>query len=339
MGKELEKNDYPEILKQLVSEIKSTRIVLSKRVNATLNELYWNIGKYITERKLVEGHGKSVVKRLAADLKAEFPSYGFSARYLWEMKRFYESYYQAEAKLKQLVSVLPWGHNILLMQKVKDLNEAAYYASSAVEMGWSRNVLLNFIKANAYENSKSLPKLHNFEKALPEHLQEQADEVFKSRYNLAFLGIAQPIKELELEKRLVEKIRHFILELGAGFSFVGNQHCLSLNGKEYFIDMLFFHRKLRSLVAIELKIGEFKPEYIGKMGFYLSLLDMQMKMQDENPSIGIILCADKETMEVEIALQSSTHPIGVADYQLNFPEERIKQLVETELKKEKNLEG
>lgn len=271
---------------------------------------------------------------MAQDLKLEFPDHGFSPRYLWEMKQFYETYYQADEILKQLVSVLPWGHNILLMQKTKNLEEANYYASMSIEMGWSRNVLLNFIKSKAFENQKLLPKQHNFKDVLSEHLQEQADEVLKSRYNLAFLGIAQPIKELELEKRLVEKVKHFILELGLGFSFISNQHRLKLGEKEYFIDMLFFHRKLHALVAIELKIGEFKPEYVGKMGFYLSLLDQQTKMPDENQSIGIILCADKETMEVEIALQDAKHPIAVADYLLDFPQENIKQMLAMELKNE-----
>jgi predicted nuclease of restriction endonuclease-like (RecB) superfamily len=338
MIKNIQNSEYSEILQQLVAEIKSTRLVLAQKVNTTLIQLYWNVGKHITEKKLIEGHGKGVVLKLSTDLKLEFPDYGFSSRSVWEMKRFFETYCQADTKLQQLVAVLPWGHNLLLMQKTKDPNETYYYANAAVEMGWSRNVLLNFIKANTYQNSINIPKQHNFETALPEHLQEQADEILKSRYSLAFLGVAKPMRELELEKRLVEKIKHFILELGSGFTFIGNQYRLTLNEKEYFVDMLFFHRKLKSLIAIELKIGDFKPEYVGKMSFYLSLLDMQMKMPDENPSIGIILCADKETMEVAIALQDAKHPIAVADYQLGFPEENIKQMLENELAAELKIE-
>lgn len=334
MSNELEKNDYNQILKQLVSEIRNTRVVIAKSVNTKIVQLYWNIGNYISEKKVVEGYGNSVVERLATDLKFEFPDYGFSPRYLWEMKRFYETYKNADIKLKQLVSVLPWGHNILILQKVKDLEEVRYYATATIEMGWSRSILLNNIKANVYQNTLELSKQHNFQLALPEHLQEQADEVLKSRYNLSFIGIDQPIREIELEKRLVEKIKHFILELGTGFSFLGNQYRLTLNDKEYFVDMLFFHRKLRSLVAIELKIGEFKPEYIGKMGFYLSLLDRNVRMEGENASIGIILCADKDTMEVEIALQDAVHPIAVSDYLLEFPKENIKQIIENELENE-----
>jgi predicted nuclease of restriction endonuclease-like (RecB) superfamily len=332
----LKSEEYAELLKQLVSEVQSVRVVLAKRINATTNQLYWNIGKHLSERKIVEGYGKSVVERLAIDLKFEFPEYSFSARYLWEMKRFYDTYVVADEKLKQLVSVLPWGHNILLMQKTKKLDEVCFYAQLAIELGWSRSVLLNNIKANVFENQKLLPKQHNFQEVLPEHLLEQAEEALKSRYNLSFIGAAQPMKELELERRLVEKVKHFILELGTGFTFVGNQHRLILGNKEYFVDMLFFHRKLRALVAIELKIGEFKPEYIGKMGFYLSLLDQQVKMLDENPSIGIILCADKETLDVEIALQDAKHPIAVADYTLNFPESNIREMLTAELKNELN---
>lgn len=333
---ELDSIQYNQILKQVVSEIKNTRMVLAQRVNTTVVQLYWNIGKLLSEKKIVEGYGKSVVERLAVDLKFEFPDYGFSPRYLWEMKRFFETFETADEKLKQAVSVLPWGHTILLMQKVKDLEAVYYYATQAMQMGWTRNVLLHFIKANAYENAVVLTKQHNFHAVMPEHLQEQADEVLKSRYNLAFVGVSQPIKELELEKRLVEKIKHFILELGAGFSFMGNQYRLTLNQKEYFVDMLFFHRKLKALIAIELKIGEFEPEFVGKMGFYLSLLDQQVKMPDENPSIGIILCADKETMEVEIALQDAKHPIAVSDYQLDFPRDTIRKLIENEIKLEIN---
>lgn len=333
MSNTVEKNLYNQILKQLVSEIRNTRIVLSKRVNTTMIQLYWNIGKQLANDQLIEGYGKSVVNTFAADLKSEFPDYGFSPRYLWEMKRFFETFQYADEKLKQAVSVLPWGHIVLLMQKEKDLEAVYYYANQAIEMGWSRKVLLNFVKANTYTNAITLPKQHNFQVALPEHLTEQADEILKSRYNLAFLGVAQPLKEIELEKRLVEKIKIFMLELGSGFSFMGNQYRLTLGEKEYFVDMLFFHRKLKSLIAIELKIGEFEPEYVGKMSFYLSLLDQQIRMPDENPSIGIILCADKETMEVAIALQDAKHPIAVSDYQLDFPKENIKQLIENELKK------
>jgi len=222
------------------------------------------------------------------------------------------------------------------MSKTTSINEAKYYAEQCYENNWSRNVLLNFIKADSYKNAKLLPKQHNFEKTLPEDLQEQADEILKSTYNLEFLGLMKPVKELELERRLVEKIKLFLLELGNGFTFIGNQYRLTLSNKDYAVDLLFFNRRLRTLVAIDLKVSEFKPEYIGKMNFYLGLLDDQVKQADENPSIGIVLCADKEHVEVEIALRDVNKPIGVADYQLQFPEKEIKELISNELKKQRN---
>ena len=329
--------DYRQLLNELRTNITSTRISLARRINDTMMQMYWNIGKAISERKIDEGYGASVINRLSVDLKNEFPNMGFSARNLWNMKQFYERFSVADQKLQQLVAVLPWGHNLLLMNKLSTYEEIEYYATEATKLGWSRNVLLNYIKADSFHNAKKLPKQHNFDSVLPEHLQEQANEILKSRYNLAFLGINKPLKELELEKMLMEKIRFFILELGRGFSFIGNQYRLTLDDKEYFVDMLFFNRCTKSLVAIELKIGDFEPEYISKMGFYLSLLDKQAKMIDENPSIGIILCANKNKNEVEIALQTATAPIGVADYDFDFPDKKIKQLILDELKKQKDL--
>jgi predicted nuclease of restriction endonuclease-like (RecB) superfamily len=213
-------------------------------------------------------------------------------------------------------------------------------------MGWSRNILLNQIKAKAFKRQKQLPKQHNFKKALPTHLLKQADEMLKSNYNLDFLGINKPMHERQFENRLIEKLKHFILELGYGFSFVGNQYRIELNRKEYFIDLLFFHRKLRCLVGIDLKIGSFEPEFAGKMNFYLNLLDDHVRMKDENPSIGIILCAEKNSVEVDYALKGIDKPIAVAEYKLkkSVPKKWQRQLpsakelteiIREEFKKEK----
>ena len=230
------------------------------------------------------------------------------------MRMFYLAY-KDQPKLAQLVPEIPWGHNVLIMQKVKNLKAKEYYLRASAEMGWSRNVLLNQIKADAYQLSLK-KKQHNFEKALPMHLAEQADESLKSVYNLDFLGVTRPILERDLEKRIVEKIKHFILELGLGFSFIGNQYRLELDGDEFFIDLLFFNRKLKCLVAVELKTGGFKPEYAGKMDFYLHLLNDKVRFKDENPSIGIILCAQKKNIVVEYAQRSTKNPVGVAEYKL-----------------------
>ena len=228
---------------------------------------------------------------------------GLSPRNLWDMKRFYERYYQSNTKLRQAVAVLPWGHNLLLLNKIDDNKAVEYYALESIQKGWSRDLLLNAIKMNRYQTRQIDIHPNNFELTLSSVQAEYANEVFRSSYNLRFLGVIQPLKEVELEKRLTDKIKNFILELGRGFTFVGNQYRIEYNHKEYFVDMLFFHRGLRSLVAIELKIGSFKAEYVGKMNFYLSLLDRYEKSEDENQSIGIILCADRDHIDVEIALQ------------------------------------
>ncbi|MGC4130433.1 MAG: PDDEXK nuclease domain-containing protein [Bergeyella sp.] len=333
----LQENQYNEILRQVVAEIKSTRVTIARRMNTAMMQLYWNIGKRLSEEGLQKGYGSSVVKRLSMDLQEEFPeTTGFSSRNLWDMKKFYEHYALTDEKLRQCVALLPWKHNLLIISKTNSIEEARFYVEQVVENGWSRDILLNFIKADTYRHTKVLPKQHNFHETLPEHLQEQANEILKSTYNLEFLGLSQPLKERELEKRLVEKIKLFLLELGTGFSFIGSQYRLVLGEKDYAVDLLFFNRKLRSLVAIDLKIGSFEPEYIGKMNFYLGLLDDQIKQEDENPSIGIVLCADKNQVEVEISLRDFKKPIGVADYNLQFPEKQIKELIYNEINKEKN---
>ncbi|NIJ55453.1 PDDEXK nuclease domain-containing protein [Dyadobacter arcticus] len=321
--------EYKEILHQAISQIREARIHIARQVNSSTQSVYWNLGKLLSERQLEEGYGSGVVKQLSIDLKNEFPDMGVSLRNLWNMKRFYERYYQADTKLLQAVAVLPWGHNVLLLDKLQLLEAVGFYASETLSKGWSRDLLLNAIKMDSY--SQAQIKTHNFDQTLPEAHADYANEVFKSTYNLGFLGVTEPIKELELENRLIAKIRAFILELGRGFSFIGNQYRLEYNGKEYFVDMLFFHRGLRSLVAIELKIGSFKAEYVGKMNLYLSLLDRLEKSENENPSIGIILCADKDHLDVEIALQDINKPIGVAEYQLLLPQAELQMLVLREL--------
>ncbi len=233
---------------------------------------------------------------------------------------------------------MPWGHNLLLLNKVQQLEAVAFYATEATTKGWSRDLLLNAIKMDSFSQMQKQIKSHNFNETLPAVHSDYANEVFKDNYNLGFLGVTEPVKELELEKRLIEKIKSFVLELGKGFSFIGNQHRLEYNGKEYFVDMLFFHRGLRSLVAIELKIGSFKAEYVGKMNLYLGLLDKLEKGENENQSIGIILCADKDHLDVEIALQDINKPIGVAEYQLLLPKDRLQNLLIDEIRKSETEE-
>jgi predicted nuclease of restriction endonuclease-like (RecB) superfamily len=328
---EISTNEYNIILEGCVNQIRQARITIAKQLNTAVMGVYWYIGSVLSEKQLAEGYGSSVVNRLSADLKSEFPDMGLSPRNLWNMKRFYERYKDADAKLQRCVAVLPWRHNLLLLDKVKSNDEANFYASIAIEQGLSKDSLLNYIKADAFHAQQQLPKSHNFELALPQSLAEQANEILKSSYNLGFLGVTQPLKERELENRLVEKIKQFVLELGKGFTFIGNQYRLEYNQKEYFIDLLFFHRDLKALIAIELKMGEFKPEYVGKVSFYLTLLDRLERRSGENPPIGIILCADKNHLDVEIALQDINKPIGVAEYQLLLPKKQLEELIKREL--------
>ncbi len=236
-----------------------------------------------------------------------------------------EKWPQAVAKLEktdaaqilpQLVAEIPWGHHRFLLDKVSAPAARLWYLRATASFGWSRNVLLNQIKAGAYERAVTEKKTHNFGLALPEHFAEQAEEMLKSSYNLEFLGLRRVMKERELEDRLITRLQAFLLELGYGFCFVGRQHRLVLGKKEYFIDLLFYHRFLKALVAFELKLGPFEPEFAGKMDFYLNLLNDTERAPGDQPSIGIILCAEKDDVEVEYALRTKANPIGVAAYSL-----------------------
>ena len=354
--KSLVGSDYAAFLIEVKGRIVSARLHAARAVNRDLIQLYWDIGRGIVEKQETLGWGESVVEMLAKDLQKAFPGMrGFSKANLWAMRRFYLEYgrdpilqqlaeelemkrgaaalehpvqeLQNKARssiglaggsgfLQQLVEEIPWGHHLLLLDKVKDPAARLYYLRATAQLGWSRNVLLNQIKGGAYERAVMEKKTHNFPAVLPEYLAEQAEETLKSSYCLEFLGIQREVKERELEDRLIERLREFILELGYGFCFVGRQHRLALGRKEYFIDLLFYHRFLKALVAFELKVGPFEPEYAGKMDFYLNLLNDKERAAEDNPSIGIVLCAEKDDVEVEYALRTKRNPIGVAVYQL-----------------------
>jgi predicted nuclease of restriction endonuclease-like (RecB) superfamily len=350
MTKPLALSDYPAFLAALKERILHARTSAVRAVNRDLILLYWDIGRGIVQKQRAAGWGEAVVERLAADLQAEFPDMsGFSTRNLRDMKRMWLAYSDLEfwrqaaaifagrsgkepiwrqpvAKLEgsktpaeflpQLVAEIPWGHHLLILNKLTAPAARLYYLRATAQLGWSRSVLLNQIKVGAYERAVKEKKTHNFELALPEHFADQADEMMKSRYCLEFLGIGRAMKERELEDRLIARLQQFILELGYGFCFVGRQHRLALGRKEYFVDLLFYHRFLKALVAFDLKIGSFEPEHAGKMDFYLNLLNEKERGPDDQPSIGIILCAEKDDVEVEFALKTKANPIGVAQYQL-----------------------
>lgn len=336
--------EYRAFIAELKARVVAARIAAARAVNRDVILLYWDIGKGIVDKQNTYGWGESVVEMVAEDLKAAFPGLrGFSPRNIWDMRRFYLAYQQPEILqqavaefgkvrphgkqkglpsgapvefLRQAVAEIPWGHHLLILNKLSNPAARLYYLRATASFGWSRNVLLNQIKAKAYERARREQKTHNFPVVLPEHLAEQAEEALKSSYCLDFLGIRRVIKERELEDLLIERLREFILELGYGFCFIGRQFRLTLDRKEYFIDLLFYHRFLKALVAVELKVGEFKPEYAGKMDFYLNLLNDKERGPDDNPSIGIILCAEKDNLEVEFSLRTKTNPIGVAEYRL-----------------------
>lgn len=309
-------NRYQDFLRDIKTQVAQSRLGAARAVNRSLIGLYWSLGKMIVERQEDLGWGSAVVDRLSADLRNEFPDMaGFSPRNLWYIKSFYETYSAAPVFLQQLVAEIPWGQNILIFERVKDETARGYYLEATARLGWTRNVLLNQIKAEAYQASLQ-DKAHNFPAVLPQHLAEQADEALKSRYSLEFLGISQAVHERELEQRLIARLKDFMIELGYGFCFVGSQYRLTLGENEYFLDLLFYHRYLKCLVAVELKTGRFRPEYAGKMDFYLEVLNEKERAPDENPAIGIILCAERDQLEVEFSLKSKANAIGVATYQL-----------------------
>jgi len=307
---------YIQFLEHVLEKIQLARIDAAQKINQATIELYYDIGRMIVEKQTEYGWGNSVVEQLSKDLsEITNITISFSERNLWLMKQLYVEY-EKFPDLHNYIFKVPWGQNIVILQKIKDITAREYYLQATIGHAWGRTVLINQIKARAYEYQLENPKQNNFKQTLPVHRYEQADNAMKSVYNLEFLGINKPIHERKMEKRMVEKIKKLIMELGYGFTFIGNQYKLKGNAKDYFIDLLFYHRSLRCLVAIELKAGEFKAEYAGKLNLYLNLLDQQVKLPDENSSIGIILCAEKDSFEVEFSLKDLNKPIGVAEYQL-----------------------
>jgi predicted nuclease of restriction endonuclease-like (RecB) superfamily len=307
-------SDYPRLLTEIKERIRSAQYEALKAVNKELVGLYWDIGRMIVERQDVEGWGKAVVEQLAADLRTEFPGVGgFSASNLWRMKAFFEAYTDLE-KLAPLVREIGWSHNLAILERCKDPLEREFYLRMTRKFGWSKNVLIHQIDNQSYE--KSLLGQTNFDQALTPELRAQAKLAVKDEYTFDFLELGEEHSERELERALIVRIEDFLRAMGGMFAFMGSQYRLEVDGDEYFIDLLLFHRRLKALVAIELKIGKFMPEYVGKMQFYLTALDRQVRQEDENPSIGIILCKEKNRTVVEYALHDARKPIGVATYEI-----------------------
>ncbi len=307
-------NFYRALLGEVKERIRSAQYEALKAVNKELVGLYWDIGRLIVERQDVEGWGKAVVEQLAADLRTEFPGVGgFSSSNLWRMKAFFEAYTGLE-KLAPLVREIGWSHNLAILERCKDPLEREFYLRMTRKFGWSKNVLIHQIDNQSYE--KSLLGQTNFDQALTPELRAQAKLAVKDEYTFDFLELGEEHSERELERALIARIEDFLRAMGGMFAFMGSQYRLEVDGKEFFIDLLLFHRRLRCLVAIELKVGEFLPEFVGKMQFYLAALDRQIRQEDENPSIGIILCKEKSRTIVEYALHDARKPIGVATYEI-----------------------
>jgi predicted nuclease of restriction endonuclease-like (RecB) superfamily len=307
-------SQYADFLNGLKQRIRTAQVKAALAVNRELVLLYWQIGREIIERQQEQGWGTKVIDRLAKDLKQEFPDIkGFSRSNLKYMRAFAEAYPNAEIS-QQLAGQIPWFHNCVLLDKVKDPQERLWYIQQTVENGWSRNVLVMQIESQLYQ--RQVGAITNFKQTLPAPQSDLAQQLIKDPYNFDFLSLGKDAQERELEKGLVDHIRNFLLELGLGFSFLGSQYPIEVDGKEYRIDLLFFHIHLRCFVVIDLKMGEFIPEYSGKMNFYVSAVDDFLKHPSDSPTIGIILCKSKTKTTVEYALRGSLQPIGVSTYQL-----------------------
>lgn len=310
----VEGQNYAELLTALKERVATARMRAALSVNRELVSLYWSIGRDILDRQTAEGWGTRVIDRLAADLRQAFPEMkGLSARSLRYMRDFARSWPE-EAILQQAAAKLPWGHNMALLDAAKPAAEREWYARAAIEHGWSRAVLVHQVDTGLYHRQGSATT--NFARTLPAPTSELAQQIVKDPYNFEFLDIAADAAERDLERALTERIRHTILELGKGFAFVGSQYPLVVGGEDFYLDLLFYHLRLRCFVVIELKTVDFRPEFAGKMNFYLSAVDDLLRHPDDAPSIGMILCRGRNATVVEYSLRDTTKPMGVARYEL-----------------------
>ncbi|MDR1878488.1 MAG: PDDEXK nuclease domain-containing protein [Bacteroidales bacterium] len=300
-----------DFIAEIKQKIRQAQYDALKTVNLQLISLYWEIGKSITEKQ-AESWGKAVVPTLSIELQKEFPgTSGFSERNLWLMTQFYAEYHDVE-NLQPLVAEISWTKHIVILNKCKDNLQRQFYILATKKFGWTKNVLTHQIENQTYE--KYLLNQTNFDQTLPDTIKNQAALAVKDEYTFDFLNLADEHSESQLENALINNIRSFLMEMGGLFAFIGSQFKLQVDDKEYFVDLLLYHRQLRCLLAIDLKIGEFQPEFKGKMEFYLTVMNDTMKIPDENDAIGIIICKEKNRTVVEYSLKTSTMPIGVATY-------------------------
>jgi len=326
-------SDYAHLLEDLKGRIRAAQVRAGLTANRELVLLYWEIGRRILDSQRREGWGAKVVERLAQDLRHEFPEMkGLSRANLLYMRAFAKAY-KDHSFVQQVAGQIPWFHNVVLLDKVKNPAEREWYIRQTIQNGWSRNILVHQIESGLYKRQGKA--VSNFDKALPAPQSELARQIFKDPYVFDFLNIGEEAKERDIEKALLEQIRAFLLELGVGFAFVGSQYHLEVGGEDYYIDLLFYHLRLRCYVVIELKVGEFKPEYAGKMNFYLSAVDDILRHKNDQPSIGIILCKAKNKVIVEYALRDTRKPIGISGYKFT---ETLPKKLKGELPSIKELE-
>lgn len=321
-------NQYLKIIENIKAEINNAKFKAVVSVNRELVLLYYSIGTIINEHK---AWGNKFIENLARDIKLEFPGVnGYSVRNLKYMAKF-ATEYDAEF-VQQVVAQLPWGHNVVLLDKIAEVDKRKWYIEKCAENSWSRNVLIHQIESGLYERQEAAEKISNFEYRLPAPQSELALQTMKDPYIFDFISFKEDMIERDIEKALIKEITALLLELGTGFAFLGNQYHLNVGGDDFYIDLLFYNLNLRSYVVIELKTGDFKPEYAGQLNFYLSAIDGTLKKDTDNPSIGLLLCKSKNNLVAEYSLKDMSKPIGISEYKItnSLPEELEKQLPSVE---------
>ena len=329
---EINKNQYKEIFKNIKNEILNSQYKAMQVVNKELIFMYWNIGKVILENSK---WGNKFIDNLSIDLKLEFPTInGFSVRNLKYMRKLAEEYPDFEF-VQEVLAQITWYHNVILMDKIKDIEVRKWYINETVKNGWSSNILKMQIDSKLYERQATAEKINNFRNTLSDIQSDLALQTMKDPYLFDFISLKGKVKELEIENAMINRIKDVLIELGNGFAFVGNQYKLTVGNKEYFIDLLFYHLKLKCYIVVELKAREFEPTDAGQLNFYLSAIDDLIKDENDNPSIGLLLCKTKDKFTAEYALKDINKPIGVSEYKLL---EDIPEYLQSQLPKIEDIE-
>lgn len=329
---EINKNQYNEIFQNIKNEILSSQYQAMQAINKELIYMYWHIGKIILNNS---EWGNKFIDNLSIDLKLEFPDIkGFSIRNLKNMKKFAEEYQDFEF-VQSVTAQITWTHNVLLLDKIKDIEIRKWYINETVKNGWSVNILEMQINSKLYERQVISEKVSNFQNTLPDIQSDLAIQTMKDPYLFDFISLKGKVKELEIENAMIDRIKDVLIELGNGFAFVGNQYKLTVGNKDYFIDLLFYHLKLKCYIVVELKAREFEPTDAGQLNFYLSAIDDLVKDKTDNPSIGLLLCKTKDKFTAEYALKDINKPIGVSEYKLL---EDIPEYLQSQLPKAEDIE-